>query len=96
MPEVYCELGEILTVPYTTPTTLEVPHALADPIRNHDCLILERHGSITMGETLDQAYDRLEILEHTARISLMARTLAGGDVPGLSAAQLEALRPICG
>lgn len=92
MPEVFCELGEILTIPYTTPTTAEVPDALRIPIKNHVALIMERHGTITVGETLGRAYDRLEILEHTARISLMANALAPGRTAGLSEAQLEKLR----
>ena len=97
MPEVYCELGEILTLPYTTPTTAEVPYALQGPIRSHEALLLERHGSITVGATLAKAYDRLEILEHTARISLMAHQLAlGGVVRGLTEEQIERLKPVCG
>lgn len=52
----------------------------------------ERHGSIIVGPTLAKAYDRLEILEHTARISLMAHALAPGRVEGLDAPQLDKLR----
>lgn len=96
MPEVYCELGEILTIPYTTPGTHEVPDALAGPIANHDVLLLERHGSLTTGPTLLRAYDRLEILEHTARISHLARTLAPGKVRTMSPAELHALSFVCG
>lgn len=96
MPEVYCELGEIATVPYTTPTTAEVPEALREPIQTHVALVMERHGSITMGETLAQAYDRLEVLEHAARISLMAHSLAPGSVRGLDPAQLLKLRVFLG
>lgn len=96
MPEVYCELGEILTLPYTTPTTAEVPDALRGPIKTHQALIMERHGSITVGATLGQAYDRLEILEHTARISLMANALAPGRVKGLDSEQLQKLQTFLG
>lgn len=92
MPEVFCELGEIVTIPYTTPGTKEVPDRLREPIRSRCALVMERHGSITTGQTLAQAYDRLEILEHTARISLMANTLAPGRVTGLPEEQLEKLR----
>ena len=96
MPEVFCELGEIVTVPYTTPTTREVPDALREHVRCKVALIMERHGSITMGETLWKAYDRLEVLEHTARISLMANTLAPGRVRGMDPEQLEKLRVFLG
>ncbi|MCK6550144.1 class II aldolase/adducin family protein [Myxococcota bacterium] len=96
MPEVFCELGEILTIPYTTPTTAEVPNALREPMRCHDAVIMERHGSITVGKTLAQAYDRLEVLEHTARISLMANALSPRGVDGLDPEQLAKLRTFLG
>lgn len=96
MPEVFCELGEIVTLPYTTPTTAEVPDMLREPIRCHVALIMERHGSITVGPTLAKAYDRLEVLEHTARISLMAHSLAPGRVHGLGGAELDKLRVFLG
>lgn len=96
MPEVFCELGEILTIPYTTPTTAEVPNALVEPMKCHDAVIMERHGSITLGKTLAQAYDRTEILEHTARISLMANALSPRGVEGLDEGQLAKLRTYLG
>lgn len=96
LPEVYCDLGEILTIPYTTPTTEEVPEALRGPMRVHTAVLMERHGSITVGETLARAYDRLEVLEHAARISLMAHALAPGRVEGLDPEQLTKLRVFLG
>lgn len=96
MPEVFCELGEIVTLPYTTPTTAEVPDALRSVLPGRAAIIMERHGSITVGSTLAQAYDRLEVLEHTARISLMANVLAPGRVRGLSEEQLGKLRTFLG
>lgn len=96
MPEVVCELGEIATVPYTTPTTDEVPRAIETMIQGRVALVMERHGSITVGPTLAKAYDRLEILEHTAKISLMAHALAPGRVEGLDPVQLDKLRVFLG
>lgn len=96
MPEVFCELGEVKTVPYTTPGTVEVPSALAEPIRSHDVLMLEAHGSLCVGPTLHRAYDRLEILEHAARISSIARALAPNGVSGLTPEQLASLALVCG
>ncbi|MBK8012531.1 MAG: class II aldolase/adducin family protein [Deltaproteobacteria bacterium] len=93
VPEVYCQLGEIITVPYTTPTTSEVSEAVAARLGAHNALVLARHGTVTLGSTLEQAYDRLETLEHAAKMSLFARLLAGSaeGVAGLQPAQLEAL-----
>jgi L-fuculose-phosphate aldolase len=97
MPEAYCALGDVMTIPYTTPTTHQVPDALREPIRTRCAVVMERHGSITTGETLAVAYDRLEVLEHTAKISLMARALSPtGRVEGLQAGQLDQLRAFLG
>lgn len=92
MPEVYCELGEVWTVPYTTPGTEEVSAAIRAAIDGRAALIMARHGSITVGPNLARAYDRLEILEHTARISWMARTLSP-NVVGLDPSALAKLTP---
>ena len=97
MPEAFCELGEILTLPYTTPTTSQVPEALRVPVRTHCAIIMERHGSITIGPSLNVAYDRLEILEHVAKISMMSRVLSPtGKVEGLSEDKLQQLRAFLG
>jgi hypothetical protein len=45
---------------------------------------------------LNQAYDRLEVLEHTAKISLLANVLAPGRVTGLPQEQLDKLRAFFG
>lgn len=97
MPEAFCELGRVATIPYTTPTTQQVPAALREPIRTSCALIMARHGSITTGPTLAKAYDRLEVLEHYAKISMMARVLSPqGQVSGLDGKQLNELRTFLG
>jgi L-fuculose-phosphate aldolase len=97
MPEAFCALGDVVTIPYTTPTTRQVPDALRQHIQGRMALMMERHGSITVGRSLAEAYDRLEVLEHTARISMFARVLSPGhEVPGLDARQLDELRVFLG
>lgn len=91
MPEVFCELGDVRTLDYSTPGTPSVGAAVSEAIVGRVALLMARHGSITVGRTLAEAYDRLEILEHAARISLMARALAPGAVRPLSAEALAAL-----
>lgn len=68
-------LGPVITVPYTTPTTEEVPRAIRGVIRRVNALIMDRHGSITVGADLEQAYNRLEALEHTAKITHAAHLI---------------------
>ena len=40
--------------------------------------MLARHGSVTVGVTLQEAYSKLEMLEHAAQILFRARLLGGG------------------
>jgi len=92
MPEAYLGLGEVPTVNYVTPTTIAFAEALRGPIREHHAILMARHGSLTFGATLDEAFDRLEILEHSARISFYARALVpGAYVAPLSAEERRAL-----
>lgn len=91
LPEAFCMLGEVAVIPYTTPGTDALPQAIAEPARRHVAMILARHGTVTVGRDLDEAYDRLEVLEHTATISWLARGLADGPLEGLSEAERAAL-----
>ena len=93
MPEVYCELGDIAMVPYTRPGSEAVPRAVASMIGERVALLMSRHGSVTLGRTVLKAYDRLEVLEHAARISMMAQTMAKRDeVRGLDPNELAQLQ----
>jgi L-fuculose-phosphate aldolase len=75
IPEVVVTLGGIPTTGYATPGTDEVPSSIRLAICDHDALILDHHGSLTIGRTLWEAYLRLEKVEHAAQITLAARQL---------------------
>jgi len=92
MPEALVELGRVVTLPFTLPGSDAVPEAVRGPVRAADVLMLSRHGSLCTGPDLRTAYHRLEVLEHTARISLYARQLAP-DVAPLGRDVQARLRP---
>jgi len=75
LPEVITGLGAIPTAPYATPGTAEAAEVVRSAIHHYDAIILERHGSVTVGKTLQDAYSKLEMLEHSARILSLARLL---------------------
>jgi L-fuculose-phosphate aldolase len=91
LPEVWLTLGRVPTAPYATPSTEEVPTAIEPFVADHQALLLERHGSLTFGGDLRQAYLRTEKLEQAARTLFIARQLSGAPVAGLSAECLAAL-----
>ncbi len=72
-------LGEPVLAPYElmgTPLLAEsVGNAFSDP--SVFVVLMENHGVITLGNTLHQAYDRIEILEEAARMTILG-TLMGG------------------
>jgi L-fuculose-phosphate aldolase len=90
LPEVVITLKGIPTAAYATPGTEEVPKALRDFIQEFDAILLSRHGAITVGRDLMDAYNKMEKLEHTARVVLAARLQ--GPVSPLSASEVEKLR----
>lgn len=90
LPEVVITLKGIPTAAYATPGTEEVPKAIRDFIQEFDAILLSRHGAITVGQDLMDAYNKMEKLEHTARVVLAARLQ--GPVSPLSASEVEKLR----
>ena len=92
LPETIFILGEIRFAQYSTPTTEDVPRAIEELIKKHDALVLTRHGSLTVGKTLEEAYQKLESLEHTAKIISEAVKLRGGEmVAPLPAQEIDKL-----
>jgi L-fuculose-phosphate aldolase len=79
LPEVIVNLGLVPTTEYATPASQENVRAIRDLIANHDGMILQRHGTLTVGHTPWEAYMRLESLEQVARITLILQQLGRGD-----------------
>ena len=75
LPEVIVFLGLIPTTAYATPSSEENVRAIREFIGSHDGLVLQRHGSLTVGSDAMQAYMRLETLEQNARIRFMLAQL---------------------
>jgi len=77
MPEMIVSLGPgIPTVPYAMPGA-DAEAALAPFLEHYDAVLLARHGVLTWGNDLEQAYLRMELVEHVARISQVAFQLGG-------------------
>jgi L-fuculose-phosphate aldolase len=95
LPEPTLALGAIPTAPYATPTTEDVPESIRELLaRRFNALILARHGTLTLGRTLDEAVVRLETLEHTARITAIARSVGGGSLQPLPATEVQRIEGI--
>ena len=53
---------------------------------------MERHGALTLGRNLEEAYHRMESLEHTAKTMWMARAL--GPLQPLPAPEVQRLNTL--
>jgi len=93
LPELIFVVGRVPIVPYGTPGTPELGDRIVPYLEGHDALLLANHGAVTMGSTLDEAWIRMESLEHSARIIVAAR-MVGRPQPldVQSVERLEALR----
>lgn len=93
MIETVIAIGSIPVTPYGTPSTQEVPEAIAPYLQEHDVLLLQNHGALTVGKDLITAYYRMETLELYAKISLTATLLGGArEIPRDKIDQLLDLR----
>jgi L-fuculose-phosphate aldolase len=75
LPEAVVFLGTIPTTAYATPSSTENALVVRELIGQHDGLILQRHGSLTVGHSPMQAFMRLETLERHAFIRYLLATL---------------------
>lgn len=87
--EAWIVLGEPIFADYALPGSEELAAKVAAKIGEAKVVLLKNHGALTVGNSLIQAFDRMEVLENTARIQLFAQL--AGRPQQLSAADLEIL-----
>jgi len=86
LPETALSLGSIPTIPYAAPGSEELALAVAPYFTDHNAVILERHGVVALGNDLEEAFDRLEDVEHAAKIAYFVSVK--GRIPVMGRAQL--------
>jgi len=87
--EVVIGLGSIPLAKYGTPGTPELTEALEPLVPQYDALLMSNHGVVAYGGDLDQAYMKMETVEHFARIALVTHLL--GRQQPLGETELEKL-----
>ena len=89
LPEVIVNLGLVPTTEYATPASKENVTAIRELVKGHDGIVLQRHGVLTVGRSLLEAFMRLETIEQIAQITLVLQMLGKGEP--LEAAQVAKL-----
>ena len=89
LPEIVGTLGAIPLAGYASPGSTDLPETLADLIERYDALLLESHGVLTVGESPEDAFNKIESIERFARILFLADRMGGAKL--LSTGETERL-----
>ncbi len=84
-PEGVILLGEVPMIGYYTPGSKQLVDAVAEKA-SYRAILMERHGAITQGRSLEEAFNRMEELEFQAKLQLIC-----GDVTDLPAKEIKKL-----
>lgn len=87
--EIVVTLGSVPLAPYATTGSIELSESLAPFIPEHNAILMANHGVVTYGADLQQAYMRMEAVEHYAKIVQVAREL--GSARSLDRREVERL-----
>jgi L-fuculose-phosphate aldolase len=72
--ELILAVGRLPIIPFQMPGSPEMGTALHPYIENSKVMVLARHGAISFGEDLVEAYNGMERLEHSCEILLKAKS----------------------
>ena len=85
-PEGVLLLGDVPMVDYFTPGSDELVKAI-EACADSNAMIMRRHGALTQGRNMEEAYNRMEELEFQAQLQLLV-----GRAKGLPKTEVEKLR----
>ena len=88
-PEVVLTLGKIPICKYQTPSTNALAESVNPFVDYSNVFLLSNHGSVTVGESIDIAFNRLEKLEHISKTISVAKQL--GTLKELSTNEIKTL-----
>lgn len=88
IPEIPYYIGPVATVPYAPPGSPDLAAAVTNAIREHELVILQNHGQVTVGRDFRDALQKALYFEFASSICLRAgdnlQTLEKEDVEALS------------
>ena len=92
--EMIAGLGEVPVTEFAMLSTDEVPDSVRPFVHDHSAVLLANHGSLAWGPTLLSAFDRLEVVEQTAKIYYYVSRIGGGVE--ITQEQADTLRSMAG
>jgi len=89
LPDLVMAMGGVPVAPYATPGSREGAEAIREMIRLCDTVLLDRHGAVSVGKSLAEAWFKMDKLEHCAATLLAARQVS--ELSPLSPEQIRRL-----
>ena len=75
IPEANAYIKKVPIVPFYPVGSRELSEAVANEMKNYDVVMLEKHGLVSAGVTLNEAYNLTELVEETALMNMYVKTL---------------------
>jgi len=69
--------GPVKCAPYAPMGTIELADIVAEHLGSQNAVLMENHGMLAVGETIDKAYANAVIVEEGAKITLFAMQIGG-------------------
>jgi rhamnulose-1-phosphate aldolase len=83
--------GGVGFLPFTLPGTEKIAQVTLKEFESHDAVIWEKHGILSAGKNISEAFDTIDLAVKAAKIWFSCRN-AGFDPEGLSEKQIEEIR----
>ncbi|MEL4106188.1 class II aldolase/adducin family protein [Oscillospiraceae bacterium WX1] len=90
-------LGVVPLVPFALPGSDDLADGVSAFVQDYHALLLEHHGAVAWGQSVNEALERMERVEYTATVTLLSKML--GITRAMTEKQIDALlalRPMWG
>ncbi len=77
--ESYFILEDPVLVDYRLMGTVDLAEQVAAQSFDHDVLLLENHGAVALGRSMLEAFDKMELLERAAQMTVITKQMGGGE-----------------
>lgn len=91
-PRLIC--GAPVTVPFDMMGSPELAGSVSDAACGAKVILMMNHGAVTVGESLLQAFNRMELLEEAAKMTFITEMLGGAK--GLTNSEIEMIERLAG
>ena len=94
--ESYYFSPELVNVQYSLMGSKDLALKVSEAGRTHDLMLMQNHGAIALSTTLLKAFDKMDLLERAAQMTIIAQQLKnnGINVQSLSDEQCEEIKTL--